>query len=254
MSLFDDEIKEVEHNGVRYILRRNIARAKELARNRQEKKSKIEDLCKKKNEYMLQHQRSKSDTAIREVRAKIKRYKLDSWFRVEQSVTNERELVLIEDLLKLSELSQLDGCYVIKSNLPVEVSKEIIHSRYKDLSNVEHGFRRMKTDWLEIRPWYVRTADSTLGHAFVTMLSYIVVKYLEEAWKGLDITVEEGLKLLDGLSLFEVKIGGELKYYEVPEGSDMMQKLLDAAGVKLPKRVVYKKANVGSRVKLTKRV
>jgi hypothetical protein len=67
------------------------------------------------------------------------------------------------------------------------------------------------------------------------------------------MTVEEGIKLLDGLSSIEVQIKGEAKYYEVPEPSEMMSRLLNLAGVKLPERFQYKKANVYSRVKLTRK-
>jgi hypothetical protein len=41
------------------------------------------------------------------------------------------------------------------------------------------------------------------------------------------------------------------KYYELPEPSEMMSRLLNLAGVKLPERFQNKKANVNSRVKLT---
>ena len=75
----------------------------------------------------------------------------------------------------MAEESKLDGCYVIKSNLP-KVKKEIIHARYKDLKFVEENFRSIKTAWLEIRPWHVRKKGSTRGHAFVVMLSDMVVK------------------------------------------------------------------------------
>ena len=47
---------------------------------------------------------------------------------------------------KLSEIAQLDGCYVIKSDVPKEiVPKETIHQRYKDPAYVESIFRDMKT-------------------------------------------------------------------------------------------------------------
>ncbi len=226
MSLFDSDIKEVEHEGIRYILRRNPVRAEEIGRNRLQKKEKIEKLCKKKNEYLKEHKRAKVETGLKELSSAIKKAKIDGWLIVEQSTENEREIKLIIDEEALSEISALDGCYVIKSNLPDEVTKECIHERYKDLKYVESGFRNIKTDWLEVRPWHVRTEGSTRGHAFVVMLSYMLIKYLQDAWKELDITVEEGLKILDGLCLLEVKVNDDVKYFEVPEPSDMMQKLL----------------------------
>jgi len=253
MGLFDNEIKEVIHEGIRYVLKRNPIRAEELSLSRQQKKAKVEYLCRIKNIYLSEHRRAKPATAIKEINKKLKKLKIEGWLHIELVKDKERELVLIEDdeLLKIE--SQLDGCYVIKSNLPGEVSKEVVHERYKDLKYVEEGFRCMKTDWLEMRPIYVRKEASTRGHAFVVMLSYMVIKYLKEAWKSVDMTIEEGIKLLDGLSLLEVKLNGEMKYYELPEPDEMMLRLLNLAGVKLPERVQFKKANVYNKVKLTRK-
>ncbi len=40
------------------------------------------------------------------------------------------------------------------------------HERYKDLAEVEQGFRTLKTGHMEIRPWYVQKEESTRTHAF----------------------------------------------------------------------------------------
>jgi len=253
MGLFDQDIKEVEHAGVRYILKRNPLRAKEIEINRQQKKQKIDEILVIKNEYLKNHNKSKLETAKKAIEQKIKKLKIDRWLSVEASLINERELIVKENLEELASESKFDGCYVIKSNLPNEISKVTIHDRYKELSKVESAFKSMKTEDLELRPWFVTTEASTRGHAFEVMLSYMVIKYLREAWKEFNITVNEGLSLLDGLSLLEVKINGACKYYEVPEPSEMMEKLLKSAEVKLPELIPYKKVNVSSRNKLVRR-
>src|ERR1017187_9524804 len=47
-------------------------------------------------------------------------------------------------------------CYVIKTDLPETVaSKQVVHVRYKDLTEVEMAFRTSKTVHLEMRPVYV---------------------------------------------------------------------------------------------------
>lgn len=253
MCLFDKEIKEVEHEGVRYILKRNPQRAEELKRNREQKKLKLEELLIKKNQYLKEHKKAKAEKALKAIDEKIKKLKMESWIRVEQSHANERELIISENTETLENESKFDGCYVIKSNLPKEVSKEVIHNRYKDLSKVESAFKSMKTEELELRPWYVQTEDSTRGHALIVMLSFMIIKYLKEAWQDLDITVNEGLKLLDNLTLLEVKVNGEGKYFEVPEPSEMMETLLKATDVTLPELIPYRKANVSSRKKLLRR-
>jgi transposase len=253
MSLFDSEIKEVSHEGIRYILKRNPVRVEELNRTRQQKKAKAEKLCKAKNIYLKEHPRAKPETAIRGINVLITKLKIDKWLHAELSNLSGRELVLVEDGAARKKEAEFDGCYVVKSNLPEEVGKEIIHRCYKDLSLVEQGFRCLKTDFLEMRPWYVRKEGSTRGHALVVMLAYMIVKYLREAWESENIKVEEGIKSMNSLSLLEVNWNDEIKYYEVPEPNDQIKRLLDLAGVKLPDKVPYKKVNVYCRVKLVRK-
>ena len=52
------------------------------------------------------------------------------------------------------------------------------HQRYKDLAQVEYGFRTIKTGLWETRPVYVRKEERTRAHVFVVMLSYIIVHEL----------------------------------------------------------------------------
>jgi transposase len=250
MGLFDEEIKEVEHNGIRYIIKRNPARAKEISYNREGKEAKIKELINLKNKYLSEHKKAQPETAINKLNNKIEKLKTVKWLRVEVSETNSRELILKKDQVSLAEESKLDGCYVIKSNLPKEVVSNTIHDRYKDLKYVEHGFRTMKTDFLEMRPWYVRKEESTRGRAFVVMLAYMVIKYLQDTWKEMDITVEEGIKILDSLRLLEVKINTQVKYNELPELNETMAELADLSGIKYPEYVPYLEGKVYNRKKL----
>ena len=61
----------------------------------------------------------------------------------------------------------LDGCYVIKTDLPASAaSKQEVHDRYKDLTQVEQAFRTCKTTHLETcRSTYAprRTCSSRSG-------------------------------------------------------------------------------------------
>ena len=55
--------------------------------------------------------------AERDVMSKIVQLKLDGWVNI---VAAERDLRLQEDSTALTEASLLDGCYVVKSDLPRE--------------------------------------------------------------------------------------------------------------------------------------
>jgi hypothetical protein len=250
MALFDKEICEIEHEQVRYILRRNPLRAEEMARIRKEKKETIERLCRRKNEYLIGHVRAKVETAIKEVNKKIEKLKLGRWLKVKGE---GRKLELEEEQEALEEESKLDGCYVIKSDLPKEIDKQILHDRYKDLSKVEKAFRNFKTVLLEMRPWFVQTEKSTRGHALVVMLSYLITIRLEQAWVDFDLTVEEGLNKLSMICSIELVTEDQGCCHRIPTPNQTSAKLLEAANVRLPKILPQLGARVVSRKKLQSR-
>ena len=69
-----------------------------------------------------------------------------------------------KDDAALSSVSLLDGCYVIKSDVPqANADAQILHDRYCDLEKVERAIRTMKTTHLELRPVNVRKEKSTRG-------------------------------------------------------------------------------------------
>jgi len=251
LSWFDEEICEVESDGVRYVLRRNPRRVEHLKRSRQDKCASVSRLLGKKNSYLAQHPRAKLEVAQREVAAKIVQLKLDRWLKVQ---TAGRELRLQEDGQALTEASRLDGCYVVKSDLPKQYADaQTVHDRYKDLALVEQVFRTSKTVHLEMRPWYVRIERNTRGHALVVMLAYLTVRYLRQAWADLDLTVEEGLAQLTTLCATQMVVKGKVRCNQVPVPRDLSQKLLRAADIHLPEALPHLGAFVVTRRKLPER-
>lgn len=80
-----------------------------------------------------------------------------------------------------------------------------------------------------------------------------VKKYLEESWKKIDITVEEGLRVLDNwtlMELFDMKTD-TLLCRKVPEPNAMQQQLLDALKLKAPDKISVNQVNVVTHKKLT---
>jgi hypothetical protein len=69
------------------------------------------------------------------------------------------------------------------------------------------------------------------------MLAYRIIRYLQTAWQGLDCTVQEGLQHLDKLWAQRVHITGQTSYRQMPQPDAFAQRLLDAADVRLPKRL-----------------
>jgi hypothetical protein len=180
MELFDETVCEVQRDGIRYVLRRNPQRVEDLAASRRDKRDTVQRLVETKNAYLAEHKRAAVAVAVRDVRAKIAALKIAAWLAVE---ADDRHLRLRVDEQALAAAARLDGCYVIKTDLPAAVaSTQTIHDRYKDLAEVERAFRTCKTAHLEVRPVYVRTEPSTRGHVLVVMLAYLIVRALRRAW------------------------------------------------------------------------
>lgn len=251
LELFDTDICEVATEQARYVLRRNPQRAEEIANTRQSKKASIQKLLEKKNKYLKEHPRAKVEVAIKEIRERIGKLKIEKWLSVEAI---ERVLKLVVEEDALSRVSRLDGCYVIKTDLPSRIAdKEIVHDRYKDLALVEQAFRTFKTGHLELRPVYVRKENNTRAHALVVMLAYMIERELRRCWVEFDLTVKEGLEELKELCTMKMVVEGEARSQVIPEARERSRGLLKAAGVRLPEVLPLRGCIVATKTKLPSR-
>ena len=165
-----------------------------------------------------------------------------------------RQLSLKVNSEALTEATRLDGCYVLKTDLPASAaSKEVVHARYKDLAEVEQAFRTCKTTHLETRPIYVRTAEHTRGHVLVVMLAYLIRRELSRAWLALDSTVEEGLHQLHGLCSTTIQIEGRSSALQIPAPDQDSTALLNALKLQLPEVLPARDVHVVTRKKLSSR-
>jgi len=251
LDLFDAAVCEVQHEGLRYVLRRNPLRAAQLAASRADKQARLEQLLQQRNRYLAEHPRARVATAEKALRAKIAQLKVERWLGVE---AEGRSLRLTVNPPALEEVSRLDGCYVIKTDLPQSAaSKQVVHDRYKDLAQVEQAFRTCKTVHLETRPIHVRTAEHTRGHVLVVMLAYLLRRELSRAWAALDVTVEEGLAQLGTLCSTEIQVEGGGRCLRIPQPGADARALLEALDIALPEALPHPQVRVVTRKKLPAR-
>lgn len=252
MELFEESISEIITDaGERYVCRRNPVRAMEISENRKEKITRVECEVRKMNEHLATHPKSKPGTAVKRISALINRLKMGGWMN---ALAESRIVGVKVDREKLDEVSHLDGCYALKTDLAPEMAdKNVIHSRYKDLALVEQAFRTSKTVELEMRPIFLRNGERTKGHALVVMLAYQIVRELSSCWRTLDLTVEEGITQLGSLCATDVIIDGKISFSIVPEPRRTLKKLFDLAGVKPPKFVPNVEAKSDTKAKLQNR-
>ena len=203
MELFEETPAEVETGGKRLILRCNPAtREREQAR-RADQWQCVRDRITARNRAMEQNPRLKADTSLHQAQALVKKYRLGGWVRV---ALEGRQVVWQEDAAARAGVAQLDGCYVVETDLPMEAATtEQVHERYLDLTRVERDFRTLKTGLLEIRPVFVRKAQRTRGHAVVSLLALKLARELDRRVAPLGLTVADAMERLGGVRL--VRLG-----------------------------------------------
>jgi len=250
MTLFDQRLAEIQTEaGIRYILRRNPDRALEIRQSRQSKLASLHQMVKKQNEYLAEHSHAREAVALRKVNDRCEKLKVSKW--VGAVAASDRRISLTTDQEVLAEIEKLDGCYVLKTDLNKKAaSKETIHSRYKDLAQVEWAFRTSKTVQLEMRPVNVRLASRTRGHVFVVMLAYLIVQELTDRWNEINLTVAEGIHELTSLCATEVLVEGKPRCSKIPQPRSSVEELLKAASVRLPNVLPCKGTRVATRKKL----
>ena len=124
-SFFDENLVEVIDHDVRYILRRNPIRAREIEQSRQSKLSSLKRLIAKLNLYLDEHPKAKLETSLHKIQAKAKQLKIDKWLML-QVEGRTISLEINEEVEK--ENSKLDGCYVIKTDLACRVATRVSKS------------------------------------------------------------------------------------------------------------------------------
>jgi hypothetical protein len=249
MELFDQELAEVlTEEGIRYVLRRNPVRAQEVRDTRDAKLATLQAQVAKQNQYLTDHPRAKAQGAVQKLVARAKTLRIADWVEL---TLEERTITLIVKTNAQQEAAQLDGCYVLKTDLtPQQAHKELVHDRYKDLASVENAFRTCKTAHLEVRPIFLRREARTRAHALVVMLAYQIIRYLASCWSACDVTVAEGLHALTTLCLVEVAPQHAPSYHCLPTPRDAIARLLHSADITLPKAFSLSGVRVSTRKKL----
>lgn len=233
ISFLDEALHEVTHENIRYIVRKNPVRAKELAEKRSEKLEHVIKKMAERNKYLKEHPKAKVSVAQNNIQKVIDRLQISKWVKVNSNEAS-RVITLEKCEKELADLSFLDGVYVIKTNIQnPQIGTQKIHDRYKDLSKVESAFRTIKTGHLELRPIYVRKNKRTKGHVFVVMLAYMIVQELEKLWENLGIPVAEGIDELNSCTLM-LMTKNNVPCVVIPKPSKSCLPLFESAGVEVP--------------------
>jgi transposase len=230
LELFEDKPAEVELAGKRYVLRCNPqSQARERAR-RADQWARVQAKIRARNLQVEQKPRSEPTSSLKQAQALLTKYRLQGWVKVALA---GRQVVWTEDHVARQQQAQLDGCYVIESDLPQAVaSTQQVHDRYLDLTQVERDFRTLKTGLLEMRPIFLRKEGRTRGHALVCLLALKLARELDRRLAPLGLTVQDGLERLKAVRL--VRLGdSEMNLWRLPTSYPAAQTEVLAALPKL---------------------
>ena len=247
LGLFDNQLCEVEDGQIRYVLRRNPQREREIANSREDRIKTLSRLAQEQTQYLSTHERAKVEVAQKKIQTRANRCGLKDIVEV---VISDRMISLIIDEEARQKASALDGCYVLKTDVSSsQLTTEAVHDRYKDLAQVERAFRTWKTGHLELRPIYVQKETSTRGHVFVVMLAYLLEQELDRLWRQIEVTVPEAIDELGSLRGTVIRLG-QGSCQKIPTPTGRTKELLDAADIRLPEVIQQKGVKVVTRRKL----
>lgn len=220
LALFTERVAEVVDGEVRYILRRNPATAERHHSRRSDQLAVVQRKVAVRNEALVQKPRAQVASALQHAQNLIARYKLTSFV---SASADARRIVIDVDEPKRRAVEELDGCYVVISDVPAAAaSATSIWERYGDLQKVERNFRTMKTGLLELRPIFLRKAGRTRAHALVAMLALKLTRAFERRVAPL-CSVADALDRLDGVRLVTLA-DPELGLWRLPSTWDRPQR------------------------------
>ncbi|MBF0396565.1 MAG: IS1634 family transposase [Desulfobacterales bacterium] len=237
-------VKTTLKKTIRYVIRRNPLCMKEIRSNRNERIIKAKNFAIEKTKYLRDGEKRDPEVAIRKIKDKISKYKLTKILSAELNGDDGREIKVNLDQNELSVAEKLDGCYVIKTDLKKDmITTQEVHDRYKDLSKVERAFKLMKTEYLEIRPIFVRLEKRTRGHVFVCELAYMILREMRRCLSArfgiddegrLEIDEDIALESLSRITLLLYKTDKGRVIPDIAEPDQRQKQILDSLGIYLP--------------------
>jgi len=243
LSLFREDLGEVEADGVRYVLRKNIDEAARAQHRLDDKLAKLAGKLAERNEQVKKSSRCDPAAGQRQMQAWAARHKLTGLVEVR---LQERELVLERNEAALTRAMELAGCYVVVTDVAQQrMSSQAVHDSYVSLQQVERDFRQMKTGLLEVRPVFVRKESRTRGHVFCCMLALKITRELERrlqvafgttAADPHAVTLVDALAALNRLCLLQYQLDAKSTVTRLPKPDAHQQEILQALQVRLPEK------------------
>jgi len=137
----------------------------------------------------------------------------------------EGRLEIFEHPVNLPREKKYEGKYLIQTDQAAITSEEAV-AYYKDLNEVERGFRSLK-DPLGMRPIWHHLARRVKAHIFVAALAFLIERMLERALKDaeLPLSAQSALEALKTIRHVQFRVNGKLHNGVTPGSSHARQVL-----------------------------
>jgi len=262
LNLFSKELAEVAtEDGERFVLSNNpdleyvqrqyldIQKDKVQKRLKEIKNSwNLRRLQNRDNELKIKNEETKNkklktefttkdiDKYKKQVNHALEQFKMQLYFSIDAIDDKKFDITFNDEKFDLDY--QLCGKYVINSNVEKEkLNKEEVCQQYKNLQNVEHDFRDLKSDNICIRPIYHRNEAQTIGHIQVCFYALIIIKELEKyiypflhemnKKRVAKLSFNDMIAELTKIKMCELKIGKKATTLKIPKLNETQQKLFE---------------------------
>lgn len=151
----------------------------------------------------------------------------------------EGEFRYFEHPVHFQREKALEGKYLIQTEEKDLSPVEAVQA-YKELSEVENGFRKLK-DVIEMRPVYHRRKERVEAHIFIATLAFLLDRALEKRLKTTkaSISATTAMKALRTIHVVEIAIGEETKM-GVTKGNETARQILSCFGITKPDSILPK--------------
>jgi transposase len=259
LNMFSKELAEVQDGEMRYVLSVNEELEASEKNYLDFQKTKVNDLLKEikdswkdrkiknmENFIKIQKGETKNKKLKTELDEKdldhykkrvvraIDKCKMSKYFSI-NTINNEKFSIDFKQA-DFEQSENLCGKYVVSTNVKAEnMEKHEVREQYKNLQNVEHAFRDLKSDNISIRPVYHRNEAQTRGHVQVCVFAYAIIKEMENKLypflkkynteNKTQLSFNDLIEEINNVKRCELKIGKSDKILTYPEPNHLQKEI-----------------------------
>lgn len=265
LGLFSKELAEVEHQGNRYILSINeVLQERELEYLKATRSAVDEDITEikasweKRRDKNIENKKriangdknkrlktSFNEDDINAYKCRIAKVlskrKMEKYYSIQE--VSDTNFIVNFEASKYQQAKQLAGKYVVCTSLKAEkMDKKEVRQQYKNLQNVEHAYRDLKSDNIQVRPVYHRKEAQTRGHVLLTMFSYAIIKEMEnkifpflKVWNTKEkqkLAFADIMEELNGIKQIELELGKGVEHVKITQLNKLQTEILSLFNMK----------------------